>query len=275
MAASSTTQISARDGTQLLVRRWPAATEPWARVLLVHGLAEHSGRWEHVGAQLAKAGLDVTSYDQRGFGASGGRRAWVDRWSELHDDLEEQLVEVRASGPEPVVLYGHSLGGLIALGYVLDGRPSPDALVLSAPALSSSIPGWKQALGRLIAAVRPTAELSNGLDPDDLSHDAEVAAAYLTDPRNVHRSTVGFGVRAFEEQSRLASMLDRLAVPTFVIHGGADRIVPTESSSALEARPGVRRRVYPELRHELHNEADGPRVIDDVVAWLREVLRIE
>jgi alpha-beta hydrolase superfamily lysophospholipase len=241
----------------------------------VHGLAEHSGRWEHVGAQLAKAGLDVTSYDQRGFGASGGRRAWVDRWSELHDDLEEQLVAVRASGPEPVVLYGHSLGGLIALGYVLDGRPSPDALVLSAPALSSSIPGWKQALGRLIAAVRPTAELSNGLDPDDLSHDAEVAAAYLTDPRNVHRSTVGFGVRAFEEQSRLASMLDRLAVPTFVIHGGADRIVPTESSSALEARPGVRRRVYPELRHELHNEADGPRVIDDVVAWLREVLRIE
>jgi alpha-beta hydrolase superfamily lysophospholipase len=275
MAASSTTQISARDGTQLLVRRWPAATEPWARVLLVHGLAEHSGRWEHVGAQLAKAGLDVTSYDQRGFGASGGRRAWVDRWSELHDDLEEQLVAVRASGPEPVVLYGHSLGGLIALGYVLDGRPSPDALVLSAPALSSSIPGWKQALGRLIAAVRPTAELSNGLDPDDLSHDAEVAAAYLRDPRNVHRSTVGFGVRAFEEQSRLASMLDRLAVPTFVIHGGADRIVPTESSSALEARPGVRRRVYPELRHELHNEADGPRVIDDVVAWLREVLRIE
>lgn len=273
-------EARARDGLPLLVRRWHPEGSPWARVLIVHGLAEHSGRWERVGGLLADRGLDVTGFDQRGFGRSGGRRAWVDRWSDLHDDVEDRLARLRAAGPEPVVLYGHSLGGLIALGYVIDaerpgsgsGRPQPDALVLSAPALGSSIPGWKQAIGRLLNRVRPTTELSNGLDPADLSRDPDVGADYVADPGNVHRSTVGFGMRAFAEQERVNAALGRLHVPALVIHGGEDRIVPTGSSGVLASLPGVIRRVYPGLRHEMHNEPEGPQVLDDVVAWLHEVL---
>lgn len=95
MTASVTTIEPARDGTPILTRRWAAGGPVWASILLVHGIAEHAGRYEHVGRQLAGAGLDVHAYDQRGFGGSGGRRAYVERWSVMHDDLEDRLVAVR------------------------------------------------------------------------------------------------------------------------------------------------------------------------------------
>src|SRR4029079_10169973 len=103
--------VAARGGRSLFVRHWPVRSgEPWATMLLVHGLAEHSGRYEHVGSQLAEAGLDTHAYDQRGFGASGGPRASVDRWSQLHDDLEERIAAVRSVAPgRPLALFGHSL----------------------------------------------------------------------------------------------------------------------------------------------------------------------
>ena len=93
--SSSVEHVAARDGTPLLVRHWPVPDgRAWASLLLVHGLAEHSGRYEHVGAQLAAAGIEAEAFDLRGFGGSGGPRASVDRWSQLHDDLEERVAAV-------------------------------------------------------------------------------------------------------------------------------------------------------------------------------------
>jgi alpha-beta hydrolase superfamily lysophospholipase len=264
--------IAARDGTSLLLRHWPVEHgDAWASLLLVHGLAEHSGRYERVGAQLANAGIDTFAFDQRGFGASGGQRASIDRWSQLHDDLEERLGAVRAVDPgRPLVLYGHSLGGLITLGYVLDGRSRPDLLVLSAPAIGANIPLWQRALVGTLKRVTPGLLLSNRLDATQLCCDPTVGARYKVDPLNQHKSTVRFADAAFAEQRRVAAALDRLSIPTLVIHGGDDQIVPTESSAALDGRPGVTRLVYPGLRHELHNESDGPRIETEVIAWIRE-----
>jgi alpha-beta hydrolase superfamily lysophospholipase len=264
--------VATRDGTSLLVRHWPvAAGEPWAAMLLVHGLAEHSGRYEHVGAQLAEAGLDAHAYDQRGFGASGGPRASVERWSQLHDDLEERIAAIRSAAPgRPLVLYGHSLGGLVALGYVLDGRSRPDLLVLSAPAIGASVPLWQRVLVGSLRRVAPGLLLSNRLDTDVLSSDPEVRAKYVSDPLNQHRSTVRFAHAAFAEQRRVAASLDRLALPTLVVHGADDRLVPTPTSAVLDGRPGVTRRVYPETRHELHNEPVARQEIADIVGWIRD-----
>jgi acylglycerol lipase len=267
---STTLRAPVDDGTELFVRNWRPVGEPWAFVLLVHGLAEHSGRYEHVGARLAAAGLDVTAYDQRGFGASGGRRAFVARWSTVHDDLEEQLASVRARADgRPVAIYGHSLGGLIALGHVLTDRPKPDLLVLSAPAIEAAIPAWKRTLARLLSRVAPNAEIKNALDGADLSRDPAIAEAYLADPLNCHTTTTRFAAAAIGEQSRVKSQLGGLSVPTLVLHGISDRIVPVATSESLESTPGVTRRTYPDHRHELHNEPDGPAIIDDVIAWLR------
>ncbi len=264
--------VGTRDGTSLLIRSWPVRSgEPWAALLLVHGLAEHCGRYEHVGAQLASAGIDTYAFDQRGFGGSGGPRASVDRWSQLHDDLEERLVAVRSIVPSrPLVLFGHSLGGLIALGYVLDGRARPDLLVLSAPAIGARIPLWQKALVGTLRRVSPGLLLSNRLDTAVLSSDPAVRAAYVADPLNQHKSTVRFAHAAFAEQQRVAAALDRLSIPTLVVHGGDDRLVPTEASAVLEGRPGVTRRVYPGVLHELHNEPVGRQVIGEEIDWIRD-----
>ena len=264
--------VAARDGTSLLVRHWAVASgEPWATMLLVHGLAEHSGRYEHVGTQLAEAGVDAYAYDQRGFGASGGPRASVERWSQLHDDLEERIAALRSLAPaRPLVLFGHSLGGLVSLGYVLDGRSRPDLLVLSAPAIGATVPLWQRALVGSLRRVMPGLLLSNRLDTRVLSSDPEVQAHYLADPLNQHKSTVRFAHAAFGEQRRVANALDRLALPTLVVHGAEDRLVPTETSAVLDGRPGVTRRVYPATRHELHNEPVARQEVDDIVGWVRD-----
>jgi acylglycerol lipase len=272
---SSTTTVAARDGTDILVRRWPPTGSPWASALLVHGIAEHSGRYEHVGQWMAEAGLDVTGYDQRGFGGSGGRRAWIDRWSRNHDDLEDRLAAVRVEAQgRPVVVYGHSLGGLIVLGYAVSNprRPQPDAYVLSAPALSAAVPAWKELVARLLGRLAPNLRIANAFDGGLLSRDPEVGRRYLADPLNEHATTAAFGSAALREQARVRKALDALAVPTLVIHGTADRLVPPAATEPLAPVPGVTRRTYPDLRHETHNEPEGRRVIDDVIDWLRTVV---
>jgi acylglycerol lipase len=272
VATSTTATVTTGDGTDLLVRHWTASGDPWASVLLVHGIAEHCGRYEHVGAWLGEAGIDLTGYDQRGFGGSGGRRAWIDRWSDNHDDLEGRLADVRAAAAgRPVFVYGHSLGGLIALGYAVANppRPQPDGYVLSAPALASEIPAWKQALAQVLGRVAPGMKIPNELDGGLLSRDPDVGRRYLADPLNQHVTTTRFGLEAIREQSRVLAAIARLTVPALVIHGAADRLVSPSASEPLADLPGVTRVTYPNLRHELHNEPEGREVIADVVSWLR------
>ena len=171
----------------------------------------------------------------------------------------------------PVALFGHSLGGLIALGYVVPDRlrPMPDALVLSAPAIDAAIPGWKRMLARMLGRAAPSMTVRNDFDGALLSRDPSVGAAYASDPLNQHMTTTRLGAAALAEQARVRGALGRLTLPTLVYHGEADRLVPTASSAPLGNVPGVTRRTYPDLRHETHNEPEGPAVIADVVEWLR------
>ncbi len=267
--------VPAADGTDLLVRHW-AATEPWATVLLVHGLGEHSGRYEHVGNQMAKAGLDVHAYDQRGNGGSGGPRGHIERWSQLQDDLAGRLQNARAAtGRGPLVLYGHSLGGLLALGYLLTDRPKPDLAVLSAPGLDSTLPGWKKALAPILGRIAPTLRIPNGVDGRTLSRDPSVASKLAADPAAVNSSSARFGAESFAEQARVRTDFAGLSIPTLVLHGADDGLVPPAASEILATLPNVERRLYPGLRHELHNEPEGPVVIAEIIDWIGEHARIQ
>jgi alpha-beta hydrolase superfamily lysophospholipase len=269
------------DGVDLLTRHWPAdgagaggawAGAPWAFVLLVHGLGEHSGRYEHVGDQLAAAGIDVSAYDHRGTGGSGGRRGHVDRWSQLHDDLGERMAAVReAAARRPVVLYGHSMGGLVVAGYCMSDRPKPDLVVLSSPGLDVTIPGWKRTASAILGRIAPTLPIPNDIKGETLSRDPSVAAKTIDDPGCVKASTARFGAEGLREQARVrAAAPQGLGVPTLVLHGLDDGLVPHEASAVFEGAPGTERRTYPGLRHELHNEPEGPQVVDGIIAWIRE-----
>src|SRR3954452_20742113 len=121
-ALESTARMA--DGTLLRTLPWGPVGGPRAAVRIVHGLGEHGGRYDHVGRRFADRGFEVHTYDQRGFGGSAGRRAYVDRFAMFHDDLEARLASLRASrGGLPLILYGHSFGGLVVTGYLLAEPP--------------------------------------------------------------------------------------------------------------------------------------------------------
>jgi acylglycerol lipase len=262
------------DGTLLRTLRWDATGEPWGAALIVHGLGEHAGRYATVAEPMAAAGLEVHAYDHRGCGGSAGPRAYVASWSQLHDDLERRLTALRAAGPHrPIVLYGHSLGGLVAVGYVLADppRPRPDLLVLSAPSTDDDLPRWKHVVAAALGSVLPRMRLPNGRLGDAVSHDPAVRVAYERDPLNMTTSTARFGKEAGREQARVRAAIDAIVampVPTYVFHGSADTIVPVRTSEALGRKANVTLHVHEGLRHETHHEYEHDHVMAEVVAWL-------
>jgi alpha-beta hydrolase superfamily lysophospholipase len=165
------------------------------------------------------------------------------------------------------------MGGLIALGYVLADppRPLPDLLVLSAPALDASVPRWKRTLAGILAGTIPRFAIANTFPKGALSSDPTVEMAYLADPIAVHRTTARLGAALFDEQARVRTVLASggpLPLPTYVLHGADDPIVPEWATRSLEGRPNVTRRVYEGLHHETHNEPSGAAVVADTIAWI-------
>jgi alpha-beta hydrolase superfamily lysophospholipase len=245
--------------------------EPRAAIVLVHGLGEHLGRYSHVGPQFTAAGFDVRGTDLRGFGGSEGPRAWVDSFETLLDDLAEDVVAAAGLGV-PVVLLGHSVGGLVGLLYAVSGRPKPSHLVLSSPAIRNTLPGIQVAVGKLLAKVAPRRSMANPVDVTQLCRDQTVGERYDADPLVVQRSTFGFAAAAFAACDRVPEALEALDVPTLVTHGAEDQIVAPEVSAPLGDLAVVERVVYPEFRHEPFNEEGGRHAVATVVAWLERQL---
>lgn len=266
MASSAHARPHSDIGTEL-VREWPTVGSPRATVVLVHGLAEHSGRYERTGLLLAEAGFAVRSFDLMGAGGSGGRRWHVEEWSLYHDQVDSHVTWALEQ-TRPVILMGHSIGGAIALGYLLDeGRPRPHLAVLSAPALAGG-DGWQKSVIPVLGRALPRLALPNPVKGEHLSRDPRVAEAYFADPLVEPKATLGFGAEALSELARLNEELGSLTIPTLVIHGGEDRLVPTWCSEELGNVACVDRTVYEGLRHEVLNEPEGPEVVADIVAWL-------
>lgn len=271
-APSSVETVAARDGTPLLTRWWPTAGDPWGTILVVHGLGEHSGRHDATGGRFAAAGLAATSFDHRGFGASGGRRAYVDEWDDFLDDIEDRLDASRVDGL-PAAIYGHSLGGLIVADYLLSDRPQPDVAILSAPALGGGS-ALLRGLSSLLARLRPTFALSNPWNPAQIARDPAPPVATDVDPLAVSKTTARLGRLLFDAMDRVNARLaaaNGFPLPVLVVHGGDDTLVPTASTAFLERYPTTERRVYPGVRHEPHHDPlDGARIVDEMTAWLRD-----
>jgi len=258
----------ARDGVTLLERHW--SSEPGeAHVIIVHGLGEHSGRYEHVGGRLAGEGFDTVGFDLRSFGRSGGRtRSYVDSFEQLLDDLEDQMLDARrADGP--VVVLGHSMGGLIAVAYAVSERPQPDGYVISAPPLGVEAPWWQWVMSRVLTRWAPRLSIPNNIDATTLSRDVAVQQGYDADPLVQHGVTVRLGAEMFAAMDQTAARLGRIRVPMLVLHGAEDQLVHPRYSASLGGLPGVRRELLEGLRHEIFNEPEGDAVLDRVVAWLR------
>jgi acylglycerol lipase len=256
------------DGTELFRRSW-TLENPRYEVLLVHGLGEHSGRWTTPMAYLAERGASIYTYDLRGHGQSGGNRGDVERFDQFYQDISEMAESTVAMSGRPWVLYGHSLGGLQCAGYLIDDyAPQPNIAVLSAPAMEASVPVALRTAAAVLGRITPGLRVANSIEGNQLSKDPAVGEAYFADPLVQTKPTARFGKTFFDEQSRLEDRHGAITTPTLVIHGANDPLVPPSASAGLANSQGVERRLYPTLRHEIHNEAEGAEVIGDVADWI-------
>lgn len=253
----------------LFLRRW-LPEQPRHAVVLVHGFAEHSGRYDELASWLAEHGCAVLCYDQRGHGRSGGPPGHVERFTHYLDDLELMVSELGDAHPElPISLLGHSMGGLVAAVFLAEREGSFARAVLSAPALAAGDDPWLRVLGgRLLRLLRPRHPLSTPVDPAGLSTDPDVVEAYLADPLVRHeKMTVSLALELMDGMQR--ALPDRIQVPTLVLHGGDDPICPPDASErfARELPRGEQVR-YPGLRHEILNEPSRGEIYQAILRWL-------
>jgi alpha-beta hydrolase superfamily lysophospholipase len=270
--------IRARDGLALVRRDWPSA-DARGTIVIVHGLGEHIGRYAHVAAHLNAGRWNVVGYDQRGHGASPGERGRIAAGDDLLVDLAAVVDAVRAEAPGPLVLLGHSLGGLVVARFVASALESPqptwqryvDALVLSSPALAIGMTGAKRALLATLEALTPNLGIGNGLDATGISRDSAVVAAYRADPL-VHDRIAPRLVRFIADAGpTVLALAPRWQVPTLLLYAGSDRlVVPAGSAAFAAAAPAavVTARPFASLFHEIFNEPEQDEVLGVLTAWL-------
>jgi alpha-beta hydrolase superfamily lysophospholipase len=270
--------VRTRDGLALVRRDWPSADARGA-IVIVHGLGEHIGRYAHVAARLNANRWNVVGYDQRGHGQSPGERGRLAAGDDLLADLAAVIDAVRAEASGPLVLLGHSLGGLVVARFVAGALESPpptwrrevDALVLSSPALDIGMTTARRALLATLEAITPNLGIGNGLDVNAISRDAAVVAAYRADPL-VHDRIAPRLVRFLADAGpAVLALAPRWRLPTLLLYAGSDRcVVPAGSAAFAAAAPGsmVTTRVFPALFHEIFNEPEQDEVLAVLTTWL-------
>lgn len=267
------TRLSMVDGQSLCLRDWPLADAHGA-VLFVHGLGEHSGRYQRMAAWFNQRGYAVRGYDQRGHGLSPGRRGTLRHSDDLLRDLTTVYQSYAGTLAQPPLLLGHSMGGLVALRAVLDGRLAPPGLLLSSPALRS----WESAgmirLARWLTRIAPNLPLRNGLDFDQLSHDHQVVADYRNNPLRHSWITPRLADFIFRAGAACIADATNLALPTLLLVADSDGIVDPSGSRAFARQAAssgqLTTRFFSNLYHELFNETEPGRgqVLMQLADWL-------
>ena len=267
--------LGSADGTRLYWQTWEPADPARDAVILVHGAAEHGGRYAHVAERLVAAGFAVYALDHRGHGRSDGPRALIDRLDRLVDDLGLFVARVREehAGRRPF-LVGHSLGGAVSLTYAIRHGDTIAGLVVSGPAVATeAVPAALKAVTAALSAVAPKLPVFK-IEDDAVSRDPEVVLAYQRDPLNypgkLPARTLGEIMRAMNTIPRDAATL---RTPLLLLHGGDDRLCPPEGSRVVLAEAGSADKtlkVYDGLYHEIFNEPEREQVLDDLVEWIEE-----
>ena len=265
--------LSTPDGETLSLRRLPAAGRSRGVVVLVHGLAEHAGRYKALAERLRGWGFAVWAHDHHGHGESSGARGGLPSELRLVDDLARVIDDARRENPGlPLVLLGHSLGGLVAASLVARGVRSVDGLVLSSPGLDPGLNKFQKALLAVLPRIAPGLRVGNGLDDNFLSHDRAVVQAYRDDPLTHDR--IGGRLARFlaHEGALVQQAAAHWPVPTLLIYAGDDRlVVPAASRAFAEAAASggmVEARCFESLYHEIFNEVDAGPVFAALQRWL-------
>lgn len=304
--ASDSFWLDANDRSSLYVRRWLPAGTPKAIVLMAHGMAEHSARYERLGNALCAAGFALYAHDQRGHGKTAERGtlgyfADEDGWCAVVSDVASLQQHINQTHPGiAVFLLGHSMGSYIAQSYLLHHSASVHGAILSASnyqsvllyraaRLIARVERWRQgpkgrsaliewlSFGSFNKAFKP-----NRTPYDWLSRDPGEVDAYTADPLCGFRCTNQFWIDLLGglQQISKASNLSQIdpSLPILVMGGECDPVSEgkrlTDLTNALRKAGNrhVQLKVYPQARHELFNETNRDAVTSDVIAWLNQAL---
>jgi alpha-beta hydrolase superfamily lysophospholipase len=275
-ALSNRATFCARDGTQLAVYDWPVEGAALT-ALIVHGLGEHAGRYELLARWLNSKGVAVRAYDQFGHGHSEGSRGGLLREGQLPEHLGElaaATMKHSSFSSRPLVVIGHSLGGLVVASAIRRSLVDPKLAVLSSPALAVRMASWQRAAVKVLPRLAPALTLGNGLDPSKLSHDPQVVADYIADPLVHDRICARLGAFIAAEGERVLESAPRWQTPTWVLYAGDDLAVdPSGSRGFVSAAPSniVKAQCFPAMYHEIFNEPDRAIALSALETALADV----
>jgi acylglycerol lipase len=261
-------------GADIYYQCWLPESEPRAILLIVHGLAEHSGRYINVMNYMVPRGFAVYALDHFGPGKSEGDRVYVENFEDYTDTLKVFYDLVRGWRPDkPVFLVGHSLGGLIGVAYLLDHQEELKGAVISAPLIKTADTTSPATIfmGKLLSVLMPKAGVLI-IDADGVSRDAKVVQAYVNDPL-VYRGkvTARLGAELLKTMQRVALRAGKITLPILILQGSADRIVDPGGARLLfdTVRSTDKTiKIYDGFFHEVFNEPDHDLVLHDVADWL-------
>jgi alpha-beta hydrolase superfamily lysophospholipase len=265
------------DGTHFYIQGWePGNGEPKAAIALVHGLGEHTGRYDHVAKVMTEVGYAIAGFDLRGHGKSGGARGHAASLDAYMQDIRQFFRFMEQRYPDlPHFLYGHSLGGLLALAYAIQYGAGLKGVMVTGAALRAALQEQKAkiVIVRLLGSLLSTMTVPSGLDPVSISRDPDVVQKYIKDPL-VHSSTsLGFGKAALHAVDLCFARAGEFPAPLLIMHGKADRIAYASGSEdfarLVEAAGGdVALKLWDGLYHEVHNEPEKAEVFKFMIEWL-------
>lgn len=244
------------------------------RVLLIHGISEHSGRHLNTVKALTASGYAVVRFDLRGAGLSGGRRQWVEKFSDYVDDTASVYRWIcRKLEPLPLFLMGHSLGGAVALHFIVQYQKAFRGLILSAPAFrtGNAISPAVVAIGRKLVHFIPTLKVPGSRDKGAISRDPAVVQAFLEDPLCCHTNTLNQGNEVLNAMAVIPEFAAQVEIPTLIVHGTHDKLIRMEGSyEILRAMPARDKTLLlrPGVFHESHNDLGKEDYFISLTQWL-------
>lgn len=262
------------DEIKLYWQSWRAEKTSRAVLAIIHGFGEHSGRYPKVVNHFIPRDFAVYGFDHRGHGRSPGQRGHINSWDEYRGDVKKFLQLIFSQErSQPVFLWGHSMGALIALDYLLrDPANLRGAIISGAPLAPVGVAKPHLVLiARVLSKVWPRFSLPLGLDRKALSRDLEVVKAYEADPLVHGKTTVRWGTEILQTIEWVKSHVGGLRIPILLIHGGADPINSPEGSRRFFEKvthADKEMRIYPGSYHEVHNDFDQTAVMKDVTRWV-------
>ena len=270
-----TTSSLQGEAGQLAVYDWVLpAVNPLGTVLLVHGLGEHAGRYGELAANLHQWGFAVRAYDQQGHGQSEGARGDMLRPGSLQADLCRVIDDTRQRptlADTPLILLGHSMGGLVVARTLAEQLRPVDAAVLSSPALGAFPTLFQKMLLATLPRVVPHLRVDNGLKTEWVARDPDVVKAYQADPMVHRRISTGLAAWILNNGTQTLEDAAQWSVPTFLLYAGQDRLVNAQASADFaQAAPKsvVQTQCFEGMYHEIFNDPDQARVFARLKDWL-------